>query len=177
MKKKRITYGVSGMMEYQAVIKVGRNKMKVLFTDGSASAMGVNPATFTTENYMVQHAIENSNDFQRGRIRVINTIELEDELIIERNGMESASNNQDTQNNVKATILELSNTPTEQNADDAEGDAESESEENLVQMEFMCNDDAKDYLEQTFGYIRSKLRNRQDIIAVGKAHGIDIQFV
>ena len=30
MKKKKITYGVSGMMEYQAVIKVGRNNMKVL---------------------------------------------------------------------------------------------------------------------------------------------------
>lgn len=76
MKKKKITYGVSGMMEYQAVIKVGRNNMKVLFSDGSVSAMGVNPATFTTENFMVQHAIENSSDFKRGRIKVVNTIEL-----------------------------------------------------------------------------------------------------
>ncbi len=91
MKKKRITYGVSGMMEYQAVIKVGRNNMKVLFTDGSISAMGVNPATFTTENYMVQHAIENSTDFKRGRIKVVNTIELKEELRIERNSVKPAA--------------------------------------------------------------------------------------
>lgn len=85
MKKKRITYGVNGMMEYQAIIKVGRATLKVTFTDGSITAMGQNPAQYTTSDFIVQHAIENSSDFKRGRIHVVNTIELDEEVHIERN--------------------------------------------------------------------------------------------
>ncbi len=85
MKKKRITYGVYGMMEYQAIIKIGRATLKVLFTDGSMTAIGQNPAQYTTSDFLVQHAIENSSDFKRGRIQVVNTIELDEEVRIERN--------------------------------------------------------------------------------------------
>lgn len=187
MKKKKITYGVNGMMEYQAVIKVGKNNMKVLFSDGSISAMGVNPATFTTENFMVQHAIENSTDFKRGRIRVVNTIELEEELHIERNSVKPATD-------VPSPILAPTTAPipTEcaaapvrecENAPDTQADNEAEAEDNAetapatTHVEFSCNDDAKDYLEQTFGLVRSKLRNREDIVTAGKANGVDIIFV
>ena len=85
MKKKRITYGVYGMMEYQAIIKIGRATLKVMFTDGSITAMGQNPAQYTTSDFIVQHAIENSSDFKKGRIHVVNTIELDEEEHIERN--------------------------------------------------------------------------------------------
>lgn len=171
MKKKKITYGVSGMMEYQAVIKVGRNNMKVLFSDGSVSAIGVNPATFTTENFMVQHAIENSSDFKRGRIKVVNTIELQEELRIERNGVQPAP---DVPDSVLIPVTEISTAPTDRNA---EKEIDLESGSTTIQVEFSCNDDAKDYLEQTFGFVRSKLHNREDIVAAGKTHGVDIIFV
>lgn len=85
MKKKRITYGVHGMMEYQSIIKIGRATLKVLFTDGSMTAIGQNPAKYTTSDFLVQHAIENSNEFKRGRITVVDTIELDEEVRIERN--------------------------------------------------------------------------------------------
>ena len=85
MKKKRIPYGVYGMMEYQAIIKIGRATLKVMFTDGSITAMGQNPAQYTTSDFIVQHAIENSSDFKKGRIHVVSTIELDEELHIERN--------------------------------------------------------------------------------------------
>lgn len=169
MKKKRITYGVSGMMEYQAVIKVGRNNMKVLFTDGSVSAMGVNPATFTTESFMVQHAIENSADFKRGRIKVLSTVELEEELRIERNSSNPAESE-------TTTVKEDENTYNSQNDNKVEAEDKGETAPETTQVEFSCNDDAKDYLEHTFGYIRSKLRNREDIINAGKAHGVEIIF-
>lgn len=183
MKKKRITYGVSGMMEYQAVIKVGKNNMKVLFTEGSVSAMGVNPASFTTENFMVQHAIENSTDFKRGRIKVVSTIELKEELRIERNSVKPAA---DVPSHNAAPIpAEGTDAPVKEgeNAPDTQTDNEAEEEDNgeiapaTTQVEFSCNDDAKDYLEQTFGFVRSKLRNRDDIVAAGKAHGVDIIFM
>lgn len=85
MKKKRITYGVHGMMEYQSIIKIGRATLKVLFTDGSITAIGQNPAKYTTSDFLVQHAIENSSEFKRGRITVVDTIELDEEVRIERN--------------------------------------------------------------------------------------------
>lgn len=73
------------MMEYQAIIKIGRATLKVMFTDGSITAMGQNPAQYTTSDFIVQHAIENSSDFKKGRIHVVNTIELDEEVRIERN--------------------------------------------------------------------------------------------
>lgn len=73
------------MMEYQAIIKIGRATLKVMFTDGSITAMGQNPAQYTTSDCIVQHAIENSSDFKKGRIHVVNTIELDEEVRIERN--------------------------------------------------------------------------------------------
>lgn len=84
MKKTKKTYGVSGMMEYQAVIRIGKATMKVPFTDGSMTAMGVNPATFTTEDFMTQHAIEHSSDFKRGRIFLYKTIPLAEDVDIRR---------------------------------------------------------------------------------------------
>lgn len=85
MKKKRITYGVYGMMEYQTIIKIGRATLKVLFTDGSMTAIGQNPAKYTTSDFLVQRAIENSSEFKKGRIMIVNTIELDEEVRIERN--------------------------------------------------------------------------------------------
>lgn len=85
MKKKRITYGVYGMMEYQSIIKIGRATLKVMFSDGSMTAIGQNPAKFTTSDFLVQRAIENSSEFKKGRITIVNSIELDEEVRIERN--------------------------------------------------------------------------------------------
>lgn len=179
MKKKRITYGVSGMMEYQAVIKVGKSNMKVLFTDGSVSAMGVNPATFTTENFIVQHAIENSSDFKRGLIKVLNTIELKEELRIERNSVNPCAG-EDLNLSPTPVSAECASAAAEggENIPDTQTDTETKTEEDIAsaRVEFACNDDAKDYLEETFGITRSKLRNREEIIQAGKAHNVEITF-
>ena len=188
MKKRKITYGVSGMMEFQAVIKVGRNNMKVLFTDGSMNAMGVNPAKFTTTNYMVQHAIENSPEFKRGLIKRISVIDLDENVQIERYTQPAAPAPAPT------PATESDNAPTAEpapeqtaEADDDDADAEAESEiaeapeakadQPRVEVEFAINDDAKDYLEQNYGAVRSKLRTRSDILAFAEAHNVDIKFV
>lgn len=79
------------MMEYQSIIKIGRATLKVLFTDGSMTAIGQNPAKYTTSDFLVQHAIENSSEFKRGRITVVDTIELDEEVRIERNPAKSTT--------------------------------------------------------------------------------------
>ena len=180
MKKKRITYGVSGMMEYQCIIRFGKNTLKVTFTGGSMNAIGVAPATYTTSNFLIQQAIENSNEYKRGRIRIVRAIELAEEIHIERPKPATAivERPKPAPTAEAENISEQAGT-TEVNAEDG---AEEQPEESvptapLTQLEFSCNDDAKDYLEQTFGYVRSKLRNREDIINAGKAHNVEIIFV
>lgn len=108
MKKKRITYGVYGMMEYQTIIKIGRATLKVLFTDGSMTAIGQNPAKYTTSDFLVQHAIENSSEFKKGRIQVVDTIELDEEVRIERNPAKPSTQTA----NVAAKAV-IDNKPTE----------------------------------------------------------------
>lgn len=185
MKKKRITYGVSGMMEYQSIIRFGKNTLKVTFTGGSMNAIGVTPATYTTSSFLIQQAIENSNEFKRGRIRIVRTIELDEEIHIERpkpaTAIAERSNPAPTAKAEKAPEptedAEVAEVNAEDGATSEEQPEESAPTEPLTQVEFSCNDDAKDYLEQTFGYVRSKLRNREDIINAGKSHNVEIIFV
>lgn len=184
MKKKRITYGVSGMMEYQTVIRFGKNILKVTFTGGSMNAIGVTPATFTTTNFLIQKAIENSCEFKRGRIRIVKTMELDEEIHIERGAPfvaavpEKSADAGSAHESVCEHTVQGTETGTNVTAASAEEPLpEDEDAGSMTQVEFSCNDDAKDYLEQTFGFVRSKLRNREDIVNAGKSHNVEIIFV
>ncbi len=134
MKKKRITYGVYGMMEYQTIIKIGRATLKVLFTDGSMTAIGQNPAKYTTSDFLVQRAIENSSEFKKGRIQVVDTIELDEEVRIERNPAKPS-----TQAAKVAAKAMIDNKPTEAFlshttpvAEDVEDETTEESDADVV---------------------------------------------
>ena len=134
MKKKRITYGVYGMMEYQTIIKIGRATLKVLFTDGSMTAIGQNPAKYTTSEFLVQRAIENSSEFKKGRIQVVDTIELDEEVRIERNPAKPS-----TQAAKVAAKAVIDNKPTEAFlshttpvAEDVEDETTEESDADVV---------------------------------------------
>ena len=206
MKKKRITYGVHGMMEYQSIIKIGRATLKVLFTDGSMTAIGQNPAKYTTSDFLVQHAIENSSEFKRGRITVVDTIELDEEVRIERNPAKPSTQQAPSPAEAKPDIADE---PTEEtnavDADEAESasadtpatevdiepiedevpsteeDAaelsESDNEDGLTEVEFSTNQEAKDYLTKTFGVKSGTMKNRADIVAIGEANGVKIIFI
>lgn len=150
------------------------------------NAIGVTPATYTTSSFLIQQAIENSNEFKRGRIRIVRTIELDEEIHIERPKPAPAIAERSNPTPTPTAEAEKIPEPTEEAeaAENAEDGATSEKQPEesaptapLTQVEFSCNDDAKDYLEQTFGYVRSKLRNREDIINAGKAHNVEIIFV
>lgn len=206
MKKKKITYGVFGMMEYQSIIKIGRATLKVLFTDGSITSLGQNPAHYTTSDFLVQHAIENSRDFKRGRIRVVNAIELDEEVRIERNHTASAqtarakvaaspavkvekaadsaapAKEEDTVVEDVAGSMEAV-TGTAPDATEATTEATGEAEDKAAEgaatpteVEFCTNQEAKDYLANTFG-VKGALKTRAEIIAAGETYGVKITFV
>lgn len=75
MNAKRKTYGVSGYMEWVALIECGKATVKVHFSGGSLTGYGVTPAEFTTQNPMTQAIIENSKEFKNGKIFLIREIE------------------------------------------------------------------------------------------------------
>lgn len=187
MKKKRITYGVPGMMEFETVIMVAHQPFKVLFTDGSINALGSNPAKFTTDNLMLQHSIERSKQFKSGLIKKIRQVTLDEEVEIGRNpngttaiegevqapetktgNVEDKAPEPSSEQPEEGEIPETKETPEPQ----AEGEDAS-----LIRVEFEINDDAKDYLAENFGAVKSRLTNREAIIACGKENGVDIVFI
>lgn len=208
MKKKKITYGVFGMMEYQSIIKIGRATLKVLFTDGSITSLGQTPAHYTTSDFLVQHAIENSRDFKRGRIRVVNAIELDEEVRIERNHIASAQNapakvtasravkvekaadnaapakEEDTvvedvagtMETVTGTAPDATEAASEATETEEAGDKAAEGTAAPTEVEFCTNQEAKDYLANTFG-VKGALKTRAEIIAAGETYGVKISFV
>ena len=198
MNKTKKTYGIKGFMEYQAVIKVGKSRMKVPFSDGAMTAMGVVPCTFTTERFIVQHAIENSDEFKRGLIYIVNSTPLDGKVEIERpsprpTGPTAEPTPDPTPILDTVPFTESEEQPVTMQVATEEGVVEKPAEEvwpakleesvvveegaPLTQVEFASNDEAKDYLEQTFGLVRSKLRNREDIFNAGKANGVEIIFI
>ncbi len=62
------TYAIKGLMEFQALIPAGRSRIRIPFTGGALSGYGVTPATFRTSDPSLQHLIEASPDFRRGRL-------------------------------------------------------------------------------------------------------------
>lgn len=186
MKKRKIIYGVAGMLDYQALIKVGSAKMKISFTNGSSNEAGRTPATFSTENPIIQLAIENSKEFKSGLITKIHVVNTEEEVYIESEHValqeEDVDTSSETGNNEELTG-EKQGTGTPDNAEQKQSteetsvmQSEKETISTLTCKEFTCNDDAKDFLEAEFGAKRSSLRTRADIIAYGKSNGIDVVF-
>ena len=70
------TYGVSGLIDWQAQIKAGRASLVVNFTGGGLTSYGVTPAQYVTENILYQKVIENSKEFKSGKIKLLRSIPL-----------------------------------------------------------------------------------------------------
>lgn len=74
----RKTYGVEGLIDWQTEIKAGKAKMVVNFSGGGLTSFGVTPATYTTENILYQHIIENSTQFKSGKIKLLRSTALDE---------------------------------------------------------------------------------------------------
>ena len=190
MKKQNIIYGVTGMLEYQALINVGSAKMKIPFTNGSSNEAGRTPATFSTNNPIIQLAIESSKEFKAGLIRTVHVAATDEEVYIESEHVALQSNeaadthipaDKEGSNEVPVEEEQGTGTPDkkeqEQSADETPAMQSVEETVNTsTRKEFSCNDDAKDFFETEFGVKRSTLRTRADIIAYGKNNGIEVVF-
>ena len=166
MKKKRITYGINGFMDYQVVINVGKSHLNIMFSDGTMTAFGSNPCRFTTENFILQQSIERSKEFKKGLIKILHVIELNEDLKFENNTGEFIKSLDDESHQDDAKSI----------SDDEASDVK-EVQVSGICVEFEYNEEAKDYLEKEFGVNRGTLINRKTIVECGKNLGVDITFV
>lgn len=67
------TYGVKGLLEWNAGLPVGETIINVSFTGGQLTSYGIRPATYTTANPTLQRIIEDSAYFRRGKITLISS--------------------------------------------------------------------------------------------------------
>lgn len=107
------TYGIDGLLEWHGIVHSNGIKMRVDFTNGSVTAFGVAPATFTTRHELTQHIIENSEEFKNGRIRFVRVVELPSEDNKNENKVDSVAANADA--------VEDNNANTEAPAEETSG--------------------------------------------------------
>ena len=175
------------MMEFQAVIRFGKSRMKVNFTDGFVSSRGEHPAKYTTDNFMVQQAIEQSSEFKRGRIKRIKVEQLDEEIPVLHNPDPEleipASEPAKDASGEGATEDTETTDPEDDKEDESEQEPEIPASEpmstestELTQVSVSGNDEARAYLETQFGVAKSKMRTRAEICAIALQKGIVFVF-
>lgn len=85
MKKYKKTYAIFHLTEKHTVFFLGKTKVHVSFTGGIVTKKGVTPATFTTDDPIVQLAIENSAEFKKGAIKLRSKYPMQGEIKVGRN--------------------------------------------------------------------------------------------
>lgn len=179
------TYGIDGLLEWHGVIESHGVKMKVDFTNGSLTAVGVAPATFTTKNELTQHIIENSDMFKSGRIHLTMSTPIPGS---DEKPKTKAAPKVDPVPAPKVEVPEEDKNPkgdetdeqpveeTEQEPAEVDGDKEPEGGNKVTRLEMPSLDDAKAYLIEHFGYKSSNIRSKTAIIAAGAENGIEFVF-
>lgn len=156
------TYGIIGLLEWHGFINNNGVSMQLHFTNGSMTAHGVSPATFTSKNEITQHFIENSDQFKNGRIRLVRSVPIP-----------GTENDDKPVEKPAKPEKPVQSTGTGDRADDGDGQAAGAVGGEKTQVKVSSVEDAKDYLVDKFGIASSKLRTRAACIAAGEENGIE----
>ncbi len=199
MRRSKRTYAIFHLTEKHTAFYLGKMRVQVSFTGGIITKKGVTPATFTTEDPVVQLAIESSDDFRRGVIRLKSEYPLGGDVPVGVNPREVAT----TDEHIGVEEPEYCDTPMAGMPSDygyepdpdmvvdydyeaqpaeadsaASGEATAEADESVLEvLDASCKDVAKQYLEEHFGENPAKLRTRDDVQRCAAKYGIRFNFV
>lgn len=165
---KRKTYGVFGLMDWTTQIKAGKATFNIHFTGGALTAYGVTPATFSTSDILHQAVIENSSYFKSGRIHLVGEMEVSDNGTASNARIAKPAKAEPAPDN--AQPLQDEQKPVEAEPDKEADAANSE----LKQVQMTDLGAAKDYLAETFGISRNRLRSKKQIVEAAAANGIEL---
>ena len=203
IKRYKKTYGILHLTEKHTVFYLGKTKVNVSFTGGIVTKKGVTPATFTTDNPIVQVAIENSADFKKGVIRLQSQYLMHGEVKIGKNATKKPEERTEekTVENPEPTpeptseptpeptpepcaeeipeeIPEVIPEVTAVASEEADsGEQEAEDATGLEVVDASCKDVAKQYLQEHYGENPAPLRTRADVQECAARHGITFNFV
>lgn len=154
MKAKK-TYGINGLLEWHGLVSGNGITMRVDFVNGSVTAYGVSPATFTTKDELTQYIIENSEQYKSGRIRLVRCVEMPEERAVAE---------------VKAEAKAKAEEPAVAPESEVEEEAPAEVEKKTVSV----NDpgEAKAYLVEHYGAEPAKLRSIKAIKDCAEKNGV-----
>lgn len=185
------TYGVFGKVEYVLSLIIGCSAVTVDFDGGSISSRGVIPASYTTNNPLIQRALESTPEYKHGIIRKIRSLpeacdveasrkiaQAKAEAALKKapGGEADTAQEGDKQpegsGEAQGTGLDGEG---EGPADGSEAGVEalSPEESGAVEVSVTCMEDAVEYLKNHFeGYTSSKLRSNPAIERAAADHGI-----
>ncbi len=188
----RKTYGVSGLTDWTTQLKVGKAMLNVHFSGGALTAYGVTPAKYSTANPFFQTVIENSDFFKSGRIKLLDTMEVEDDAaekarkarssgrIAAMPAMEGPCSVPDAVPPGAVPPVPEAAGPTGEAETETGGpadEAEGEAAGNVIKV--ADKPDAIEYLKENFpdkGYTSVKLRTKTAFEAACKECGVEFVF-
>lgn len=181
------TYGVFGKVEYVMMASVANKTVTIDFSGGSINNRGVIPASFKTNNPLVQRALEASDEFKVGIVKLIQNIpeecdmraakaREEAQVRAAREAEEKAKADAAAkQKEVKQEAVPTAGDSKENAAVDEQeaGAEEANKVEEKIKVEVSCKEDAVEYLKANHGYTSSKLRSNEAIERAASEHGIE----
>lgn len=186
------TYGVFGKVEFVMMASVANKTVTIDFSGGSINNRGVIPASFKTNNPLVQRALEASDEFKVGIVRLIENIPEECDMRAakareeaqvraareaeEKAKADAAAKQAATkQKEVKQEAVPTAGDSKENAAVDEQeaGAEEANNVEEKIKVEVSCKEDAVEYLKANHGYTSSKLRSNEAIERAAAEHGIE----
>lgn len=96
---KQKVYGAYNMTEWEMLLPVAGRILKIPFSGGTISGTGIRPATFTTQNEIIQFALENSLRFKNGKVQLIDESEIEEPKAESEETQETSTGNEDVADN------------------------------------------------------------------------------
>ncbi|WP_311156324.1 hypothetical protein [Prevotella nigrescens] len=96
---KQKVYGAYNMTEWEILLPVAGRIMKIPFSGGTISGTGIRPAAFTTQNEIIQFALENSLHFKSGRVQLIDETDIEEPKAESEEAQETSTDNEDVADN------------------------------------------------------------------------------
>lgn len=172
---RRKTYGVIGLMEWHCVIDNGQGvRLHVPFSGGYENKFGIQPATYVTNNPVVQHIIENSDYYQRGRI-----VLLHDDMLGRREPQPESKAASPSDDGLDLSAMGMDGAVSSSSAPDdakyADGNTDEAGSGSVIDVTSL--DDCKRYLNSKYGIAVRNLRSKNQIMQEASALGITFRGI
>lgn len=172
------TYAINGYTEYQISLNINGEIIEALFAEGRVNGYGQRPARYTTRSARMQRALEASFAFKKGIMTLEKTtLEPHEKVaiaIVKAMKDEEVSGSKGDTEVGSESFLSLDSEEGFSEAANPEEEASGASEATGTKLSFANVEDASNYLVETYGVARSRVRTKAQVEAFAATQGISI---